>query len=118
MPQGGTDSLYLKFSFKDGDGDIGSDKIDNVFVSDSRTDSIIAAYRIPDYLGSTPNNSSREGEITLVIYSQCCIYSNGSSCQPNTVEPEQTMTYEIQIQDKAGNYSNKIQTSELTLECS
>lgn len=117
MTQGGNDSLYLKFNFTDGNGDIGSDTSDNIFVSDSRTGAIIASYKIPNYLGTNPNNSSRTGEITLVVYSQCCIYPNGSSCQSSTDYPTRTMHYEIKVQDQAGNYSNTIQSDEITLEC-
>ncbi|BDS12264.1 hypothetical protein [Aureispira anguillae] len=117
MTQGGLDSLYLKFKFTDGDGNIGSDTNDNIFVSDSRTGAIIASYKIPNYLGVNPNNSSRTGEVTLVVYSQCCIYPNGSSCQSSTTYPTRTMNYKVQIQDQAGNYSNVIETDEVTLDC-
>jgi len=117
MVQGGVDSLYLKFKFTDEDGDIGSNTSDNISVSDSRTGAVIASYKLPDYVGTNPNNSSRTGEITLIVYSQCCIYANGTSCQPSTVEPTGTMHYKIQVVDQAGNYSNEIQTDEVILEC-
>jgi hypothetical protein len=117
MVQGGVDSLYLKFKFTDGDGNIGSDTSDNIFVSDSRTGVVIASYKLPDYLGNNSNNTSRTGEITLIVYSQCCIYSNSSSCQPSTTEPTKDMRYEIQVVDQVGNYSNVMETDEIILEC-
>lgn len=117
MVQGGLDSLYLKFQFTDGDGNIGSDTSDNIFVSDSRTGVIIASYKLPDYLGNNSNNTSRTGEITLIVYSQCCIYNNGTSCQASTTEPTKEMRYQIQVVDQAGNYSNVMETDEVILEC-
>jgi hypothetical protein len=113
-----TDSLYLTFKFTDGDGNIGSDTTDNIFVVDSRTGLSIANYKIPDYLGANPNNSSRTGEITILVYAQCCIYPNNSSCYSSTLFPTRTMQYELQIQDQSGNYSNIIKTNAITLECS
>jgi|VirMetMinimDraft_7_1064189.scaffolds.fasta_scaffold125983_2 hypothetical protein len=117
MVQGGLDSLYLKFKFTDGDGNIGSDTSDNIFVSDQRTGVVIASYKLPDYLGNNPNNSSRTGEITLIVYSQCCIYDNGTSCQVSTSEPTKNMRYEVQVVDQVGNYSNVMETDEIILEC-
>ncbi len=117
MLQNGADSSYLKFNFTDGDGNIGSDTTDNIFVKDARTGLLIAKYKIPDYLGNNPNNSARTGEITLIVYSQCCIYPDSSACYNSTTFPTRTMKYQIQIQDQAGNYSNIIESSEVTLEC-
>ena len=117
MVQGGLDSMYLKFKFTDGDGNIGSDTSDNIFVSDQRTGAVIASYKLPDYLGNNPNNSSRTGEITLIVYSQCCIYDNGTSCQASTSEPTKNMRYEVQVVDQVGNYSNVMETDEIILEC-
>jgi len=117
MVQGGLDSLYLKFRFTDGNGNIGSDTSDNIFVSDSRTGAVIASYKLPNYSGNNSNNSSRTGEITLIVYSQCCIYINGSSCQPSTTQPTKTMYYKVQVVDQDGNYSNEMQTDDIILEC-
>lgn len=117
MVQGGVDSLYLKFKFTDGDGNIGSDTSDNIFVSDSRTGAVIASYKLPDHMSNNSNNSSRTGEVTLIVYSQCCIYSNGTSCQPSTTEPTGAMRYEIKVVDQVGNYSNIMESDEIILEC-
>lgn len=115
MTQNGTDSLFLTFLFEDGDGDIGSDTSKNIVVKDSRNGSILASYKVPDYLLN--NSSSRKGSITLVVYSPCCHYPNGTSCQPSTTYPTDKMQYEIQLQDRAGNWSNIIQSDFVTLEC-
>lgn len=117
MLQGGIDSLYLKFKFTDGDGDIGNDTMNSIFLKDNRTGLTIATYKIPDYLGANPNNSSRTGEVTFIAYSACCIYPDSSACMSSTVFPTREMKYQIQIVDKAGNYSNVVESSGITLEC-
>lgn len=117
MSQNGQDSVFLTIGFEDGDGDIISDTADNIFIYDSRTGTTIATYKIPDYLPANPDKLSRKGELTLVLLSQCCIYLNGTSCQSSTTNPEQTMFYEVQLKDLAGNYSNRLTTPEITLAC-
>jgi len=116
MVQNAQDSAYLRFSFSDGDGDLGSDTDDNVFVKDSRTGAVIAKFRIPNYTGNQ-NNSAREGEVTVIVYPPCCIYPDSTSCTPSTVFPTRKMKYLIQVIDEAGNYSNEIETDEITLDC-
>lgn len=115
MVQNGQDSTYIIFFFEDGDGNIGSDFDNNISIKDSRTDSIIAQYRIPNYTNSSTNYKS--GEISLVLHSQCCVYPNGNSCGTNTNFPSQSMHYIIQIVDQAGNYSNEIKTPTITIDC-
>lgn len=115
MVQNGADSLFLTFNFVDGDGDIGSDTSKNIVVTDARNGLILASYKVPDYLLN--NNNSRKGSITLVVYSSCCIYPNGTSCQPSNDYPTDEMQYEIQMRDRAGNWSNIIQSDRITLEC-
>lgn len=117
MVQNGTDSLFLKFKFTDGDGNLGSNTDNNIFIKDSRTGQTVAEYKIPDYLGTSTNNSCRTGEISLVVYSQCCIYPDSSSCYYNQLFPTNTMNYQIQIQDQAGNLSNIIESDPITLDC-
>ena len=117
LSQNGADSLYFKFSFTDGDGNIGSDTTDNVFVKDSRTGLNVSSYKIPDYLGNNSNNSSRSGEVTIIVYSQCCIFPDTTSCHSSTIYPTGIMKYQLQIKDQEGNYSNIIESNEITLEC-
>ncbi len=116
MTQNGADSLFLTFEFEDGNGDLGSDTSENIIVTDPRNGMTLATYKFPDYIIN--NNSSRKGSVTLVLYAPCCIYPNGSSCQPSTTYPTNTFRYEIQLQDRAGNWSNVIESTPITLECS
>lgn len=114
MVQNGQDSTFVKFEFEDGDGDIGSDLQDNIFVKDARNGQIIAQRRLPNY---TTNPIYKQGEITLVIHAPCCIYPNGTACTPNPTVLQNKTKFILQIQDNAGNYSNEISTSEITLDC-
>lgn len=116
LSQNGADSLQIKFSFVDGDGDIGNEETDNVFVSDARTGQIIATYRMPEYNENT-KHTYRKGEVNLVVYSQCCIYADSSMCYANSNYPLDSMTYLIQVQDKTGNFSNTIETGIVQLDC-
>ncbi len=115
MLQNGQDSTYLKFYFEDGDGDIGSDFDNNVMIKDARTGLILSQHRIPNYTDNTGNY--RSGEVTLLLYSACCIYPNNTACISNLAFPTRTMEYIIQIKDEAGNYSNEIKTPKITLDC-
>lgn len=117
MVQNGADSLLVTFSFEDGDGNIGNDVEDNVFVRDARTHQLVARYRIPEMNANRNRKGSRQGDITLILYSQCCIYPDSSSCYANSVFPVDTMSYTIQVIDKAGNSSNVITTDRIQLDC-
>lgn len=100
------DTLYIKFSFTDGDGDLGTDSI-NVFVTDRRTgnaDEVYSIGQIPE-AGATNGIS---GEIMVMIPEVFCF--------PNS-EPRDTLVYDIQIFDKAGNASNIIETTPIILVC-
>lgn len=116
MTQNGVDSMQLRFSFVDGDGDIGNEEEDNVFVSDARTNQLVASYRIPEYTPN-PKQTFRKGEISLVVYAQCCIYPDSTSCYVNAAHPLDTLRYLVQVRDKAGNWSNVIETSPVVLDC-
>ena len=115
MVQNGQDSTYIRFSFEDGDGNLSSDTSDNILVRDGRTVQIIATHRIPPYTGSIGN--IHRGEATIVVHSQCCIYPDSTSCNPSTIFPTRTMYYTIQVIDRAGNLSNKIESPTITLDC-
>jgi len=118
MKQNGMDSMLIIIGYTDGDGDIGSDSIDNIFLKDKRNEQIIATYRFPNDQVSNPGNY-RKGELQLIVYSGCCIYSNPNvaDCTPNTNQPTDTMRYIIEIKDRSGKMSNRIESEDLILEC-
>jgi hypothetical protein len=118
MKQNGQDSLVLTFAYTDGDGDIGSDVNDNIFVRDSRTGGLIASYRFPNDTDQEVG-AYRKGELQLIIYSACCIYNDTSyaDCGPNPNQLEDTLRYTIEVVDQSGNESNIIESDEVYLEC-
>jgi hypothetical protein len=117
LQQNGQDSVFLSFSFEDGDGNIGSDTFDNVFVSDSRTGLNIASFKIPAYLGLNPNNSKSSGVISIILFSPCCIYPDSSSCYVQPLFPNRNMQFKIRVVDNDGNYSNQIESELIVLDC-
>jgi hypothetical protein len=125
FPQGGpnvpSDTLVLRFSFTDGDGDIGfDDSTIDIFLTDSRTgfEEIRKLPVIPEE--GVGNGIS--GEITLRFPNQptqiCCLIEGEQGCNgPIEGAPSDTFSYRVQIKDRAGNLSNVIQTETVTLVC-
>jgi hypothetical protein len=129
IEQGGqgftSDTLILTFSFTDGDGDIGFevDSFD-IFFTDSR-DGFRDVRRLP-VIPDEGTGNGIEGQITLRFPNQpfniCCTYDDGApSCAPHpSGSPEfdiDTFSYTLQIRDRAGNFSNKIQTETVSIKC-
>ncbi len=112
-----TDSTTVVFSFTDGDGDIGSPEVLNIFVTDLRDNFVASRYRIPS-IPEAGSNNGISGEITITLYTTCCVYPNGEPpCTPSETFPTDEVTYEIYITDQAGNKSNTIRTPPITLQC-
>ncbi len=113
------DSFTIVFSFTDGDGDIslpdGQDS-SNIYVYDSRQMNISQNFRVPS-IPDTELGKDISGEISLKLAAPCCIFSNNTACYPNPAEPRDTLTYVIEIRDRAGHFSNRIQTSPIVLRC-
>jgi len=118
MLQNGRDSMVLTFSYTDGDGDIGNDSTDNIFLIDKRTEQSLATYRFPNDTNSKPGEF-RKGELQLIVYSGCCIYNSGtvSNCSPNPNHVLDTMRYLIEVRDRSGKMSNRIESEDIILEC-
>jgi len=100
-----TDSLMFTISYRDGDGDLGENTTDaeNFFLTDSRNN-VIYKFRIPQL---APDNSSIiiEGNLNITLANTAII--DGSSSQ--------TFTYSIYVKDRAGNQSNTVVTSPITV---
>ena len=116
-----SDTLAVIFNFTDGDGNIGyeGDSID-VFLMDSRDD-FINRFKLP-VIPEEGSGNGISGEVTLKIpnkpFNICCTFPDGSSaCQPNTTFPTDTFSYTIQIRDRSGTLSNKVQTDLITILC-
>lgn len=108
--------MFITLNFADGDGDIGSDEQDNLWIRDGRNDELVASYRIPNH-SPAAEGELRKGQLKLIVYSSCCIYADGQFCVSRPQDPLQEMSYRIQVRDKAGNYSEIIETATLRLDC-
>ncbi len=115
------DTLAVIFSFTDGDGNIGfeNDSID-VFLTDSRDD-FINRFKLP-VVPDQGSGNGISGEVTIKIpntpFNICCTFPDGSTaCRPNEQFPVDTFSYTIQMRDRSGNFSNKIQTDLITILC-
>lgn len=112
-----SDTLELFISFTDGDGDLSFQDSSDIFLYDSRIPTIARLARIP-FIPEEGTGNGIRGELTIRTLSDnggiCCI-ANGISC--STDNPTDTFSYEIQIRDRAGNYSNKVRTETITILC-
>lgn len=117
-----TDSLFLIISFKDGDGDLGTDvnsTMKNIFLIDSRSNVIAERYKIPP-IPAVGKQKGIEGEITLKVFTTCCRFDDieeFEQCDAPPDIPSDELYYEIYMIDDAGNESNRVQTSVITLLC-
>ncbi len=113
------DTIAIKFSFKDGEGDIGFDNNDpkDIFVYDNRDDfrRLFSFPVIPD----EGSGNGIKGEATILIVDQvCCIYPDGSTpCLRNSRFPRDTISFSIEVRDREGNMSNRITTDVISIVC-
>jgi hypothetical protein len=100
------DNIIITISYTDEDGDLGenSPDINNLFVEDSRN-GIVYHYRIPQ-LAPNGNEIAIEGNFNITI--------NGSGITDSS--NSQQVNYAIYVQDRAGNTSNTITTSNITIQ--
>ena len=113
------DSLIVKFTFQDGDGDLGRSaqgEANNIFFIDERTGTIDNTFAIPDIPQEGAENGV-EGEVRIVLFSTCCIIPGIDPCVPDSSFPYDTVQYRIYIKDKAGHQSNEILTTPIILRC-
>jgi hypothetical protein len=113
------DSFTIVFSFTDGDGDIslpdGQDS-SNIYVYDSRQPNLSQNFRVPP-IPDAELGKDISGEISIKLAAPCCIFSNNTACYPNPAEPRDTFTYFIELRDRAGHFSNRIETAPIVLTC-
>ena len=99
------DSLVFTIKYRDGDGDLGENTsgAENFFLADSRNN-VIYKFRIPQL---APDNSSIiiEGNLNVTLANTAIIDGSNS----------QTFTYSIYVKDRAGNQSNTVVTSPVTV---
>jgi len=113
------DSVTLTLNFTDGDGDIG--ELDgnikpNIFVIDNRIDTIADPFVIPTIPEQGVKNGI-QGQIKLRLFNTCCLIPGISACDSSPDFPLDTVTYDVYLLDRAGNQSNTVTTSMITLLC-
>ena len=58
------------------------------------------------------------GEVSIIVPTTCCISENTPvACEPDPIDPVDTLIYEIRIKDRAGNMSNMVETAPIFLQC-
>ncbi|MFM2307357.1 MAG: hypothetical protein RLZZ367_2026 [Bacteroidota bacterium] len=100
------DEVQVTIEYTDGDGDLGENTADvkNLFCTDSRNN-VTYQFRIRQ-LAPDNANITIKGQLTFPLPPQGFIDDN------NTTE---TATYSIYVKDRAGNQSNTVQTTVLTI---
>ena len=120
MKQGNfsTDSLSVRFSFTDGDGDLGSEDSMSIFLIDTRDNSDNIKYKIP-LIPEAGASKGISGDVKFVLFSTCCIFEDPftAPCTSNEDEPSDTVIYQLYIEDRAGNKSNIIDLDPIILDC-
>jgi hypothetical protein len=100
------DSLNFRISYKDGDGDLGenNDTVKNVFLTDSRNN-VTYKYRLQE-LAPLASSISIQGYVNIKLNSVGLLDENAD---------QETATYSIYIKDRAGNSSNTVTSSVVTI---
>jgi hypothetical protein len=115
------DSTFVQLFFTDGDGDFGANTTSNapnIFFKDLRT-GVTNQYKAP-FIPVQGANNGVSGKINILLRSTCCVYPAATGIPPCEVVaeyPTNTLTYEIYIEDRAGNKSNIVTTAPLELIC-
>lgn len=116
------DTIEVRFSFTDGDGDLGSKDSTNISLIDSRDkfEHFFKVSPIPQ-LGS---GNGIQGEISIKLTNSpdtkyfCCTFPNTRlTCIASTRFPTDTLSYLIRIRDRSGKWSNTIKTERITIFC-
>ena len=103
--------------FTDGDGDIGKEEngVVNCFIIDDRRGDTL--YYVIPYVPKQGVADAIAGEIEIDVAQICCINPNlPIACSP-IANTYQQATYSFIIQDKAGNFSNRTQSTPLNIKC-
>lgn len=113
------DSLFVVISFKDGDGDLGTDSdgvLKNISLIDSRTGDEYGSFKVPP-LDIGGSKTGVEGEITMKLYTTCCLFTSITPCTPTPDFPRDSLSLTIQMIDDSGKESNIITTPQFFLNC-
>lgn len=115
LTEGGSDTVILRIAFTDGDGDIGhgdpqieTDSTRNVFLEDSRVPGFPIYYHI--------NEVERNGNVQAISGFIDLRFNPGFfACLG--LAAQDTLSLSLYIIDRAGNQSNTVRTTPITLTC-
>lgn len=118
MKQGlGNDSIAIRLSFLDLDGDVGGENELNITIIDNRDGSEYIIRSFPDL----PDiGKALSGSMILVLPNSCCIYPPEAmtpACDRNPLYPENRFTVDVFIEDLNRNQSNRITTDSIIMNC-
>ena len=101
-----TDSIVVEFEYKDGDGDLGNKDPDFAFLSvqDARLKNPDFYYVPP--LAPIGSNIPIEGKLQIKVRNTFLLGVGG----------DELTSYEIRMRDRAGNWSNYINTETITIK--
>jgi len=101
-----SDSLIVSINYEDGDGDLGENVsgAKNAFVTDSRND-LTYNFRIRQ-LAPTDANIIIKGKLLIIVPQVALNDANAAS---------ESASFSIYVEDRAGNKSNVINTSNITI---
>ena len=117
------DTLLIRISFTDGDGDLGTESVageptsPNVFLIDSRDGFVGQTFQIP-FIPEEGAGNGISGTIDLKAFTSCCLFDDGTV--PCGISPNKTMDtlyYTLYIEDRAGHKSNEIEVGPIYLRC-
>ncbi len=114
-----TDSIFVTFSFTDGDGDIG--ETDQIFIIETRNDLTVPPKKlgipvVPE-LGAS---NGIKGKITAKLRTVCCDYNDPLAIPCVDIVDSiryQPINFEIYITDRKGHQSNTIKLPPIYIKC-
>jgi hypothetical protein len=113
------DSIKIRISFTDGDGDIGdAQNKANIFMIDNRDNNKIT-YSMP-MIPQKGSSNGVAGTITILhttLNNVCCYYKNGDPCSIPSKPATDTVRYKIYIEDRKGNRSNTLELQPIVINC-
>lgn len=121
LTNGPIEQLVMTISFTDGDGDLGEmgtelEPKSNIYLTDSRTGFQASPLTVP-FIPEQGAGNGISGNMRFNVSAPCCIYLGTQSCEAFENLPIDTLTYSIQVQDRAGNISNTIESDPVFLLC-
>lgn len=109
------DSTFVVINFEDTNGDIGGKNSKNIVLIDKRTGEFYDSFSLPELPQA---NRGVRGEIAIRLFTTCCIFpENIPPCERPQKYPSNSLVLDIYMMDEAGNKSNQITTTPITLLC-